>query len=194
MKNENLYKLIFKIALTYRLSLENICILLGKEINEENKLEIYNMCMYLFGKQLDLKEAYEYLFNYETVKEPEKISKRSLNLASLFISQYKIALKSEDKEKLKRVYSMLTDIDNKILKLKNREIDSLLTVEEALIISKYRLKYAIARKKISESLDVNLGTLFEREQKVDDEILSYKLNLLSQYHFDIVNNDKRNVK
>lgn len=194
MKNENLYKLIFKMALTYRLSLKNICILLGKEENENNQLEIYNMCLYLFGNNLDLRIAYDFLFNYETINEPEKISKRSLTLASLFLSQYKEAAKSGNKEKLRKVYSSLTEIDNKFLKLKDREIQSTVTEEETLIIAKYRLKYCISQKKISEYLDVQRRTLIMKEKNIEDEILSYKLNLLSNYHFDIVSNDKRNRK
>ena len=45
------YVFILKMVLEYRLSLENLCIILGIEAHEENQKKIYNIFDELFGNR-----------------------------------------------------------------------------------------------------------------------------------------------
>lgn len=190
---KNFYKLVLKIALTYRLSLDNVCLLIGKKPTEENKKNIYYICMQIYEDNFKLKSAYKYLFNFETVNEPYSISKKSFLLASMFFEQYKLASKQKDFESIKKLNYKLIEVDDKFSKLKAGEINTAIP-QDITTISKYRLKYAISRKRICEYLDVALRTFINKENEIQDEKLKYKLKLLSEYYYDLVNNDKRNVK
>ena len=62
MNSNNMYNFIAKMALEFRLSLHNVCRLLGKEPTDANKMEIYHKIIEL-NWELDAKNAYSYLFN-----------------------------------------------------------------------------------------------------------------------------------
>ena len=180
----NLYKLILKMALTFRLSLKNICILLDKEPTEENQQEIYEIFDLLFGSNSKIKWYYCFLFDYETRTEPDFISDSSLNAATLFFIKYKIASRSHDKETIKLLHEQLDSLDKKVnnLKLRNKEIA--LTDEDYETIIAYRIKYALSKEKTCDYLDINKDTLKAHENKLENSKLKYKIDILNDYCFD----------
>lgn len=194
MENEKVYIFIFKLALTFRLSLVNICKLLGKENTEKNKFEIYNVFVKLFGSDEDIRRAYEFLFNYETLNEPENISNKSLSMAVLFLKKYKNACESGNKESIDKITNELTKIDKQFKELSYKDL-TVLTDEDALIISKYRLKYALTKEWVCNHFNIGYKKLESRENNYENRKLKYKLNLLSNYYLDLKYNSlKRNVK
>lgn len=193
-RKKQLYKLIFNMALTYRLSLDNICILLGKEVNETNKKDVYDACMYLYEKNIEIRKAFEYLFNFETLNESKEVSALALDSAKSFMSVYKEACNSGDKDRIRETKSSLLNIDKDFKKILNMQGQIPLTKENMLVISKYRIKYGLSRKVISRCIGVHHTNFIRKEQEIEDEIIKNKLKILSEYHLDIVSRDKRNVR
>ena len=62
-------------ALEFRLSLDNLCKLLGKEVTEQNKMDIYKAISLIFDNDPDYIEKFKYLFFYETFNEPQTSAK-----------------------------------------------------------------------------------------------------------------------
>lgn len=184
-KQRKLYKLVLKIALTYRLSLENICILLGRRPTEENKQEIKEIFDLLFGDNYNLKKCYTVLFEYETYKEPDIISNTSLILAMSFFTKYKNACNNKDTETLKKLTEQLNELDNKIKKIKFRDKYTPLTKEDYETICKYRVKYSISQHKISSDLNIKRDTLRVFETRIKNNRLRYKIDKLTDYYLDI---------
>lgn len=185
MENTNIYNFLGKVALEYRLSLNNLCKLLGKEPNEELKNELYNAILSTVSPYGKLYNAYKYLFNYETFNESEELSKKSIFVCGIFIRKYHKVVKDANEEEVKKLMNLLNELDLKFQNLVNRKSDYKLTKEDYLVISKYRLKYAISRYKISNSLNIKRHTLTEKEKKIEDPILREKLNLLDEFYKDI---------
>lgn len=184
---KNLYKLIFKIALEYRLSLENVCILLGEKPTEENKREVYNNFELLFGSDSNKRLCYIILFDYETPKDSEKQSNASLALATLFFNKYKLACKDKDMQRIKELTNELNSLDLKIKRLKFRDKDVKLTKEEYLDVIKYRVKYSISRANVSEMLKIKRDTLKAHEERLQASPLKQKVDILSDYYLDVKN-------
>lgn len=193
MDKKNLYMFILKLALTFRLSLKNLCKLLGRETTFEEQIRTYNEIEMYFGENLDLKRAYDYLFNYETNSEVGKLSNRALGTVSIFLIKYQEACKSGNKDAILKMNSDLNKIDRSFGELKTKIESPYVTSDEALIISKYRLKYAISRKSICDILGISYKSLVLREEKMSDEVLKYKLGILSDFCQDMFL-IKRNVK
>lgn len=183
-KKKNLYNLIFKVALNYRLSLKNICMLLGKEPTEENKQEIYDIFELLYGDNLNLRSYYVFLFDYETRSEPEFISNSALNLATLFFIKYKTASKSGDIETTKKLREQLDSLDKKIKLLRFRDKEKQLTDDDYITIITYRIKYSLSKDNICSYLDINRDTLRVHENKLENSKLKYKIDILNDYCLD----------
>lgn len=180
------YVFILKMALEYRLSLENLCIILGIEAHEENQKEIYNIFDELFGKNTDLKLLYDFLFKCETIKENEATSLDALNSGYLFFYKYKIAHKNRDNSKIQEIENELNSLDNRINLLKNRDVNMELTDEDYLDIFKYKLKYCLSRSELSKLLNISSSELIRKELQLNDKKLIQKLNTLNQNQLDIV--------
>lgn len=181
MEHENYYKFIGKIALEFRLSLDNICKITGKENTEENRLSFYNTLEKINGKDLDLMDKYKYLFFYETLYEKESISKIAYTKAVNYIKRYKQANKEKDVEKIKKLMYELnkTEIDFNLTKDKfGKEI---LTLEDIEVISKYRIKNLISRERLCEDYGYSRSTLEKREFQLKDDVISAKLKILGEF-------------
>ena len=182
---KNLYKLVYKMALTYRLSLENVCILLGEEPTEEKKKEVYQNFDLLFGSDPDVRLRYVILFDYETPKETKSQSNSALALATLFFNKYKLACRDNDSIRKRELINELDAIDNKIKKLKKREKGTRLTQEDYIDVIKYRVKYSVSRTHISEMLNIRRDTIKSHEERLPDSPLKQKIDVLSDYYLDI---------
>lgn len=193
MKNKNLYSFVLRLALTFRLSLKNVCKILGRNCSNEEQMKLYDEFDELFGNNLNLKKAYNYLFNYETIGETSKLSDRALGMSNMFLLSYKQACKKGSKEDILKIDSKLNKLDRDFENLKRRENNPSVTDEEAIIISKYRVKYALSRECVCDMLGLSYHSLRLREQKLQDEVLKHKLSLLSDFYMNMVTS-KRNVR
>lgn len=183
---KNMYTWMLKIALEYRLSLQNICIILGIEATEENQRNIYNIFEEFFGSNTDLKILYDFLFSIETKNESEETSLKALNSGYLLFHQYQIASRNRDSEKINNLNNELNTLDNRIKELKNKDISVEFTDNDYLDIIKYRIKYSISRAEICTMLNINSSDLIRFEVQLEDEELINKLNILNRHQIDIV--------
>jgi len=180
-------RLIGLIALHFRVSLENMCKLFNKPVTEENKQAMYNFIIGAFKNDTFLILAYKYLFYNETINEPKEISDLAYSNAHKFLAMYTtIARHKNVKESDKKSYlydkiAELTELDRKFDQFRKQN-DRKFTNEEILIISRYRVKYALPRSYIADIVGRDDSSLERREVKITDESLKYKLDLLNQYH------------
>ena len=188
--NKNVYVLLGRMALEYRLSLSNICKILGWEPTEENRMKFYHIIEEIYFDNHRLLSLYKYLFFFETVHEKESSSKISYSLAINFLNRYKKALKDGDTEKAKKILRELNrtelEMDKVLPKLRERNLDS----DDVVKISKYRIKHVIARESFSNFYDVSSSGLLRREKSIESEVITNKLNLLSDYFEDTVSSKK----
>jgi len=192
MKNINM-DLLLNIAFTFRLSLKELCKLLGRSETEEEQINLYNEIKEKYKENFSIRSAYKYLFNYESKNQSEKDAKKAYALGLFFLENYMIAKKEGNKVKINKMLNELNKIDNQFNELKKRKKGEPLTLEEILIISKYRLKYAIPREAACEYLDLTSSSVRHAEEKITDESLNKKLKNLSEYYLDIASK-KRNVR
>lgn len=185
MKDKSKYNFLGKVALEYRLSLNSLCKILGKEPNEELKLEIYNAILATVQPYSCIDDAYKFLFNYETLNESKEVIKYTISNYADFANRYNEAKRNKNSEEMENVNNALKEVDLKLQKLINRKQNYELTTEDYLVVSKYRLKYALSRYKISKILNISRDTLTDREKKIEDPILREKLNLLDEFYKDI---------
>lgn len=187
MKNIKFYG---QIALEYRLSLNNLCRLLQLDITDENKKQIYDEIIRSFPyTYLDI---FKYLFNYETILEPLFISKKSYKDSAQFIKAYIDAGKQENSIALKN--QILKNLNQTDLEYKELRLNGELSLKDVEIISRYRVKYAVSRVEIAESLNISRDELSRKERLLQDEILKYKLNELNTFLSDVkIKNSKGEI-
>lgn len=186
MENSRKLKFFSKIALEYRLSLKNLCKLMGLEPTEENKKIIYDGIISIYSlEEPYMVEKYNYLFNYETVVERDEVSSKSYRSALIFLTRYVNAKKRNNDQAVKDVLKDLTETDRNFKELIKKELKRNLTVDDTIVISKYRIKYCYSRNYISNTLGINRNYLASTEGKIKDDNLKQKLKLLSEYNYDI---------
>ncbi len=187
METKEMYKFICGIALEFRLSLKNICKILGWDPTEENKMKFYNIVEDIYGaKSYDIKK-YKYLFFYETYDESENASRVSLTVALNFLNRYNNAIKSGDKDKIKEIISELHRTDDNLKKITDELREGVITPKTAEIITKYRIKYLIPRERFCKDYNISRDTLQKREREMESKILQEKNKKLLEYYFDIIN-------
>jgi len=179
MNNKNLYKFMGKIALEFRVSLDSLCKMLGKEATDDTKMNIYNLIISSSNADVDLKEMFNYLFFYETINEPENISKVAYARAINYVKRYQKAQKEgNDKEILKE----LNKTENDLLEIKNEIGKTPLTEKQVEIIEKYRIKYVISMLAFSNNFGIPRATLDSRQKNITDVVLRTKLDCLADYY------------
>lgn len=183
---KDFYTWILKIALEYRLSLENICIILGIEATEKNQEKMYNIFNELFGLNTDLKGVYDILFKYETKNELEETSLNALNSGFLAFYQYQIALRNNDTFKLESLKNQLNILDNKIKELKNRDTSYELSYDDYLNITKYRIKYSLSKSEICKMLNISNESLIRFEVELENDELNNKLSILNKNQLNVL--------
>lgn len=176
------YIFIAKMALEFRLSLDNLCKLLGKEINEDIKMDLYKN-IESTTPEFYMQEKYRYLFFYETLNEEESISKVAYERALNFLKRYKKAL-NEGKEAVNEILSELSKTDKDFQKIKSKPDKTNLSDEEIEIVTRYRVKYSMPRKNFSEYYGFSSRSLEVRDRNVKDEILKKKVQILGEYFTD----------
>lgn len=181
MSNE-IYKLLGKMSLEFRLSLDNLCKLLGQEPNDLLKTEIYEKIVATAGNDVNLKERYRYLFGYETIKEPKKHSKVAYAIAYNYIARYKKANELQDKDKITALNDELNKTEIEFNKVKSKFHNSRLSLEDVAIIAKYRIKFLISRDKLCQTYELSDDTIRRKEKEIESSILKSKLELLSEYY------------
>lgn len=193
MKNKKLYNLIGKMALEFRLSLDNICKIMNKPVTDETKTEIYENIKNYMDDYYQLQDMFEYLFFYETVNESSKASLIAYNKARNYLLRYNEAIKEDNKEKVIEIRKELTKTDRDFKELRNRGHEEKYTIDDIAIISKYRLKYAIPRETFCLNFPkvIFLRNLEAREEKLESEILKNKIKLLADYYLNFINNKQR---
>lgn len=196
MVDKKLYTLLGKMALEYRLSLDNICKILKRPVTDETKMEVYENIKKFMKNYYQLKEVYDYLFFYETVNEPEEISLIAYYKAKNYLLRHNKAIKEGNKEKLIKIKKELTKTDTDFINLRDKGHDDLYTVDDIAIITKYRLKYAISRENFCEYYYkvISLRNLEKREKQLESSILKRKIDLLSDYYLNFFNDKMRNNK
>lgn len=186
-KEAKLYVLVANIALEFRVSLNNLCKLIGKEDNEQNRLYIYQKIVeYVIKKDSDLTSQYNYLFFHETLNEPKNISNNSYNKVIEYLKRRKKAIKSGNREELIKISRELkkTEIDFAILLKKNKSES--LSDEDINTIAKYRIKRCLTQKKFYINYNlISRSNLSKREKMIESEDLKYKINILNEYFYDI---------
>lgn len=176
MEKEKL-KLVSALALEYRLSLKNMCKILGLSTTGEEQNNLKEEILKMFED----KNAINFLI-YETSNESSNASKSAYNLASLVWSNIAIALKSKDSKKIKSASKYLYDIDQKFMKLLEKENWLSLTKEEFLIIAKYRVKYAMKIDDISSILKISRNTIINNEKLITNEKWKKRIEDLSTFN------------
>lgn len=179
MENLNMYKFMGKIALEYRLSLESVCRLMKIEPTDENKGLVYETI--LKASKGNSYFYFQYLFGYETLNEKKEVSSVAYRKALIFLTRYVNAKRRNDKEAVSAVLKELTKTDSNFRSLLGRKFDEPLTEEEVTIISKYRIKYCVARNLVSNILDIGSKKISIAEKKINDDIMKAKLQMLSEY-------------
>jgi hypothetical protein len=179
MENLNMYKFMGKIALEYRLSLESVCRLMKIEPTDENKGLVYETILRTSNDKYS--DDFQYLFGYETLNEKKEVSSVAYRKALIFLTRYVNAKRRNDKEAVSAVLKELTKTDSDFRSLLGRKFDEPLTEEEVTIISKYRIKYCVARNLVSDILDIGSKKISIAEKKINDDIMKAKLQMLSEY-------------
>ena len=180
MKNDNFYKLLGGIALEYRLSLDNLCRILGKPINEENKKAIYNSIISSINGDHVYVGLYKYLFNYETINEDEITAVESYKQASKFLGKYSYAKSKGSNEDVLNVLMDLRKTEENFKKIEQKDFSDLQLIDEIEIISKYRIKFTVPRMVMAKALNVTENKIRRSESKLNP-ILKSKVELLSEY-------------
>lgn len=180
----DMFGFIAKLALECRLSLKNICKILKIKETEENKKFIYEKIIETLGNNNYEKNKYNYLFGYETVVEPQEVSKKSYNNAIVKKIYYDRAELSGDKDKINLALQQLHVTDLAYINLKKKDLSNL-DLKDTEIISRYRLKHNISREAICSELSISPDVLRVRELKLPDEVLKYKLLELNKYMNDL---------
>jgi len=180
----DMFGFIAKLALECRLSLKNICKILKIKETEENKKFIYEKIIETLGNDNYEKNKYNYLFGYETVVEPQEVSKKSYNNAIVKKIYYDRAELSGDKDKINLALQQLYVTDLAYINLKKKDLSNL-DLKDTEIISRYRLKHNISRESICSELSISPDVLRARELKLPDEVLKYKLLELNKYMNDL---------
>lgn len=179
MENLSMYKFMGKIALEYRLSLESVCRLMKIEPTDENKGLVYETI--LKASKDNSYFCFQYLFGYETLNEKKEVSSVAYRKALIFLTRYVNAKRRNDKEAVSTVLKELTKTDSDFRSLLGRKFGEPLTEEEVTIISKYRIKYCVARNLVSDILDIGRRKISIAEKKINDDIMKAKLQMLSEY-------------
>lgn len=159
--------LITQLILEYRVSLEDI----SKTFNKD-KNELYNNLMKYNNESVQ--KALKYVLDYENgivSKEEKEYSRKQVRL---FLMKFSFA-KDKD-EKVKIINSLNHDKEVMSLRTKKR---SELTNDDLEKISRYRLKYAMSRKRIEEYFAVTEDSLRAYEKTIQDTMLKQKLEILN---------------
>lgn len=194
-KGENMnkidYNFLGQIALEFRLSLDNICKILGKEPTEENKMEIYNNIEISANKDIGKINKYKYLLFYETFNEPTRIASVALSKTINYLKRYQKAVSENNKEKLIELENELYKTEDQFKQISGKISVDRLSDEDIEKIARYRLKNVISRKTFCEDYSIGRSSLSERENKISSNYLKHKLEILSEYHYSITKNIRK---
>ena len=185
MNNLSKYGFLGKLALEYRLSLTNLCRLIGLEETDENKMLIYNSIIETCNRDMDLIREYKYLFNYETLNEKDNASYLAMTKATLFLKKYNKAKQEKNEVAIKDLITALNKTDNDFKALLKRDMQKLFIEDEMVIISKYRLKHALSKSSIGTIMGIKRDRITLGESKIQNSIIKDKLDILQEYNFDV---------
>lgn len=185
MENKKLYNLIGDMALEFRLSLRNICKLLGKEPTEENRMAIYQSIIQAKNNDKDITSKFKYLFFYETINEQQNASRISYTKAVNYIKRYNKIAKEGTREQKVEILSELNKTERDLQNLKYKLGNETLNAEEILIVSKYRIKHVMSRHWFSQYFNVSESSLRRAEVKLESNIIKSKLDTLNEYYLTI---------
>lgn len=173
------YGIIAGMALEYRLSLANLCKILGKQPTEAEQLNIYEKIKKVVNRYT--LEKCDYLFFHETANESSRAALVAYTVGSNFIRRYTKAIKDGDEEKVNELKNELHKTDNDFKELKTRLHDDNLTLEDIQIISKYRIRHIYSRESFARDHELSDRTLSRLEKKLESNILKEKIEKLSDF-------------
>ena len=165
------------------MSLKNICKLLGKEVTENNQMEIYNNITY--KKSGDMEDKYKYLFFYEAINENSKASIVAYTKAINYIKRYNKIVKEGTQEEKTKILDELHKTESDLKSIKPKLGKETLNAEEINIVSKFRIKHVMSRNSFSEFYNVSKSSLRRAEVKLESNIVKEKLETLKEYHLTI---------
>jgi len=187
MENKELYNYVGKIALEFRLSLDNVCKIMGKEPTEENKMEIYKNIEEVSRRDYDLIKEYKYLFFYETFNESDNVAMIAYVKAANFIGRYNRAKKEGNEELATKTLLELSRTDNEFNQIKSKIGKQALTEKDVEIITRYRIKHAISRIAFCEQYGISRTSFEKRDRNISNSLLKKKLDILSEFLLSIEN-------
>ena len=236
---DNKYVFLARLALKYRLSLDNLCIIEGIQVNDSNNNNLFNS---LLNNNPNLDKALRFLLTienngtyknaqydndkvnlvrlgYETKGEATfKRIQAKKHIEYIRLSQEFSKLSEQEKKnpaaqellsKINNLRSSISPLDEEERQYKStleiykldqqmREKSGLikrpLTMNEVLIIAKYRLKFAISQEIVANDFGINYNTLAEYESYLSDEALKEKLKALNDYNTTLFFSSKRGFK
>lgn len=181
-KSLNLQKEIVMVALTYRISIANLCQLFETSYDDIEKV-FDNFPFYSFPF---------YILNLETMNENKKFEALAFKKGKHYFLKAKElrtlkikAIRNGDDEKVEvlneKIRSLQTEIyDNAALALQNNEE---ILLSDLLLITQYRIKYGLSRNQCTEIFGVKESRLREYENKLieKDDYYSEKLYFLNEF-------------
>jgi hypothetical protein len=138
---EKQLKFLSQIALTFRAKLPLLAEL--TTYTQDELLDIYNK-----ASKSDY-ESLDYLFFYDT-SDQEKARADILAYYKRVVE----AVKAKDNQEIRRLLRMVSDYDAAQVKIRHQGGGIALTDEEALIILKYQLKYALTGNEVAHTFDI----------------------------------------
>lgn len=163
-KEELLKNIITSLVLEYRISLDTIGEMFGKDKNEIYT-ELIDTDNYL------IKNAIMYVLDYET-KEPGLVDQRKAKIkASAFITKFQIAKDAKTK------IAMLTEIND------NSEVEKIRdkSNEDMRKLTNYRYKYALSKTFLQNNFAVSRHRVDRHEDKCEENLRA-KLKFLDKYN------------
>ena len=191
--NKEMYDFLLKLALRFRLSLKQLCELLGRPTTIEEQDKLFNEIDQLYGRHFELRVAYVYLFHHECAKDTLSSKGKKQFLANIFLNKYMNACRENNKEEINKLNYELLKLDEEFKKIREKSKGQSLTKEEGEIVAKYRLKYAISREDVSYILGINSSGYRSIERSFKDINLRNKLTLLNEYYMNINAEKKRRI-
>ncbi len=180
--SENILNEIFMMALTYRVSLRNLCLMFTCSFDDLNEAIKKRADMGIFIDSLDKC----------TINEDEEMSRISFERASAYWKKRQellkklrnaktIGEKNDIKEELKVHRSLIDDIyANKLINRSNYRFSS----QDKDVIANFRVKYSFSKEKTAQVLNINhnIITIACEEKALKDPIYAKQLEAINNYN------------
>lgn len=195
----NLYKkelkIIINFALEYRLSLKNICKLMNINPSEENQKFIYDEIIRILNGET-LRKEFRYLV-YETSLESEHDSSIAYKIGKLYFMKYQREIQNNNNESQKKAAYILYMTDIEYKKIRSHDITFPISNQNALILTRYRIKHVISKESFNDELEINRDTIskWESNLSIFNPRIGKKIDCLNEFNRDMsIQHFKKRIK